>query len=144
LTPDFGHGLQSQFPGILEPVFGDLFGIFAAPDLHPTDLPFQYLESLVIPPVPPHEEVKELIRILIDFLKLADSVKVLVDDFVCALQGNILDHGRLELVLCLGNGPVGDPKELSNLPLGFTISKHLIQLDSINFGLRHFTNSSQK
>ena len=124
MPPYFGHGLQCQFPGILEPVFGDFF--LRTPNLDLLDLAFKDLKGLVIPSVPPHKEIKEFIRIGVDLLKLRYRVQVLVCNFVSSLQGHGLNHVDLEFLLGSGDCPFRNPEELSNFFLGFTLPKHLI------------------
>lgn len=124
MTPDFGHGLQCQFPGILEPVFGDLF--LRTSNLDLLGLAFKDLKGLVISSVPPHKEIKELIRIGVDLLKLRYRVQVLVCNFVGSLKGHGLNHVDLEFLLCSGDCPFRNPEELSNFLLGFALPKHLI------------------
>ena len=124
MTPDFGHGLQCQFPGILEPVFGDFF--LRTPNLDLLDLAFKDLKGLVISSVPPHQEVKEFIRIGVDLLKLRYRVQVLVCNLVGSLQGHGFNYVNLELLLGSGDCPFRNPEELSNFFLRSTFPKHLI------------------
>ena len=91
-----------------------------------SDLALEDLKRLIVATVPPHEQVKQLVGVPVNFLELAYGIQFLFDDLAGTAECYIFRDSDFELLEAYADGGLTYAQVTGNFRLAQTLSGKLL------------------